>query len=179
MIDTPAAPASPSVAASDLLQPEKPAMTPEQAARQKHRMLSDPGFAAAVARGDPHESRKWKEVNRALNPPVDQATAEGRQYARNMDALAYFRANAELSPAVLDQVAAGGPVSLEERQEAIFMKQRLFSDKNFVRRVLDGDREAKTQMTLVNMVLASPIGTAEQINNFNAAAAKRLSGRTK
>src|SRR6516162_4743796 len=108
--DDAASPAAP-VALSDLLKPPAPAapqptMTPEQAARQKLRMVSDPAFRDAVAKGEPQATRKWKAVLAALSPPVDQATAEGRQYARNIEKLAYFRANGDLSPEVLDQVAA-------------------------------------------------------------------------
>jgi hypothetical protein len=154
-------------------------MSVEVAARQRVKMLGDAGFRDRVVAGDPQATKQWRAVTRALlSPSVDQATAEGKQYAQRMDALSYFKAKADLSDAVYDQVAAGGPVSLKERQDAIFAKERYFKDKAWVRRYLDGDREANSQMTIVNMVLASPIGTADQIDAFNAAQAKRL-GRTK
>jgi hypothetical protein len=164
---------------SDLLAPEKPAMSVEVAARQRVKMLGDAGFRDRVARGDPEATRQWRAVTRALSLSVDEATAEGKQYAQRMAGLSYFKAKADLSDAVYDQVAAGGPVSLKERQDAIFAKERYFKDKAWVRRYLDGDRQANSEMTIINMILGSPIGTFDEIQAFNAVAAKRLSGNGK
>jgi hypothetical protein len=181
MIDTttPAAPASPSVGVSDLLPPEKPAMSVEVAQRKRLSMLGDANFRSRVVAGDSQATKQWRDVNRALNPPVDQTTAEGKQYAQRMDSLAYFKAKADLPDAVYDQVAADGPVSLKERQDAQFARERYFKDKAWMRRYLDGDRQANSEMTIINMILGSPIGTYDDIEAFKQAAAKRLSGRTK
>jgi len=178
--DLPATPVT-----SDLLtppqppQPERPAMTPEAAAFQRVKMLGDAGFRDRVARGDPEASKQWKDVNRALNPPVDQTTAEGKLYNDRMQALSYFKAKADLPAECYDHVAADGPVSLKERQDALFAKERLFKDKAWVRRYLDGDRQANSEAALIAMILGSRIGTHDEIEEFKAAAAKRLSGNAK
>ena len=91
--DAPLAPAS-----SDLLQ-APPALTVEQAQAKRAELFGKAGFAQRVAAGDPEASKLWREVTRALRPPVDKSTIEGKQYAKNMDSLSILRAKAELSEA--------------------------------------------------------------------------------
>ena len=70
---------------------------------------------------------------------------------------------------------------MEERRNALFAKERNFKDKAWVQRYLDGDRAANSEMTLINITLASRVGTFDEIEAFKAAAAKRLAanGRAK
>jgi hypothetical protein len=163
------------VAASDLLQPQP--MTAEVAAAKKVEYLGDAGFRERVLRGDADAVKQWREVTRALSPSADPATAEGKKYNDNMNSLAILKAKADLSDAVWDHVAAGGPVSLDERLKAMQAKERNFKDKAWVQKYLDGDRQANSEMTLINMVLASPVGSFSDIEQFKSAAAKRLAGR--
>ena len=160
-------------AVSDLLAPQ-PAMTVEQAQVKKVEYLGDAKFRDRVVNGDPESVRQWREVTRALSPQADPATAEGKKYNDNMNSLAILKAKADLPPAVWDHVAAGGVVSLAEREAALFAKERNFKDKAWVQKYLDGDRAANSEMTLINLVLASPIGSFAQIKSFKRAAEKRL-----
>ena len=169
----PAAPLTP--AAADLLQPQQ--MTPEVAAAKRVEMLGNAGFRERVLRAEPEALAAWKAVHAALRPPANSESAESQQYAKNMDSLAILKAKADLPDAVWDHVAARGPVSLKERQDALFAKQRNLKSAEFVKKYLDGDRQANSEMTLINMTLASPIGSYEEIEAFKAKAAKRLSGK--
>ena len=169
-----AAPADPSTtpAISDLLQPQP--MTPEVAAVKRVELLGDPKFRERVLAGDPEANTQWKDVHRALNPLATPPAAAGREYNQRMSGLAVFRAKAQLPEIMYDHMAANSPVSLAEREEAQFAKQRLFRDRSFVERYLAGDVSANSELTRINFVLASPIGTFDQIENAKAAAAKRL-----
>jgi hypothetical protein len=161
-------------AVSDLLQPQS--MTAEVAAVKRVEYLGDPKFRERVLAGDAEANKQWKDVHRALSPSADPATAEGREYNQRMNGLAILRAKAELPEIMWDHVAANGPVSLAEREEAQFAKQRLFSDTAWKERYLSGDIAANSELTRIHFVLASPIGTFEEIEAFKAAAAKRLNG---
>ena len=88
-----------------------------------------------------------KEVHAALNPKVDEATQEGRDYARRMAGLTYLKVKADLPDEVWDAVARNAPVPLHERQKALQAKERFMRDKEMVRRYLDGDRDANTHLT--------------------------------
>jgi hypothetical protein len=184
MADTTPAPAPvaapPAPAVSDLL-PALGTMTVEQAQAKRVEYLGDAKFRDRVVSGDPESVRLWRDVTRALSPQADPLTAEGKKYNDNMNSLAILRAKADLSDAALDWTAAGGPVSLEERRNALFAKERNFKDKAWVQRYLDGDRAANSEMTLINITLASRVGTFDEIEAFKAAAAKRLAanGRAK
>jgi hypothetical protein len=120
--------------------------------------------------------RAWREVTRALTPQANPATAFGKQYNDNMNSLAILRAKADLSDLALDHAAARGPISLKERQDALFAKERNFKDLAWVQRYLSGDRQANSEAALIHIALASPIGSFEEIEAFKKAAAKRLAG---
>jgi hypothetical protein len=160
-------------AAADLLQPPA-AMTVEQAQAKKAELFGKAGFAERVARGDSEAMKQWREVTRALRPPVDQSTDEGRQYEQNQNSLAILKAKAD---EVWDWAAAKGPVSADEKLKAVQAKERLFKDKAWVVRYFDGDRAANSELTRINLVLASRVGTFDEIEKFKAEAAKRLNGK--
>ncbi len=171
----PAPAAAPTPAAADLLQPP-PAMTVDQALARKAELFGTAGFAQRVAAGDPEAKKQWKEVTAALSPKVDQSTQEGRDYAQRMAGLSVLKNKADLSDAAWDWAAGRGPVSPAEKEKAIFAKQRLFKDKAWVTKYLDGDREANSLLTQIHLVLDAKIGTHSEIEAFKAAAAKRLAG---
>ena len=141
-------------AASDLLQPQP--MTPEAAAVKRVQLLGDPGFRERVLAGNAEANKQWKDVHRALSPQADPASAEGREYNQRMSGLAVLRAKAQLPEIMWDHVAANAPVSLAEREEAQYAKQRLFSDKAWVEKYLSGDIAANSELTRIHFVLASP-----------------------
>ncbi len=171
----PAPAAAPTPAAADLLQPP-PAMTVDQALARKAELFGTAGFAQRVAAGDPEAKKQWKEVTAALSPKVDQSTQEGRDYAQRMAGLSVLKNKADLSDAAWDWAAARGPVSPAEKEKAIFAKQRLFKDKAWVTKYLDGDREANSLLTQIHLVLDAKIGTHSEIEAFKITAAKRLAG---
>jgi hypothetical protein len=170
---TPAPDAALTPGVSDTLAPPA-ALTVEQAQAKKAELFGKAGFAQRVLAGDPESVRLWKEVTAALSPKVEQTTQEAQDYAARMASLSILKAKADLSDEVWDHAAAGGFVSPAEKEKAIFAKERLFKDKAWVKRYFDGDREANSTMTNINLILASKIGTFEQIEEFKKAAAKRL-----
>jgi hypothetical protein len=165
---------------SDLLPPEKPAMSVEAAARQRVKMLGDAGFRDRVVAGDAESLRLWRQVNRALfNPAIDKETAESKAHAERLDALAYFRLKADLPAEVWDYAAAQGPVLLSEREWALQAKERLFRDKGWVRGYLDGDRQAAADLTRIHLILAAPIADEKEVEAAKAATAKRMAGNSR
>jgi hypothetical protein len=173
---TPAPAAALTPAAADLLQPPA-AMTVEQAQAKKAELFGKAGFAERVARGDSEAVKQWREVTRALRPPVDQSTEEGRHYEQNQNSLAILKAKADLPDEVWDWAAAKGPVSAEEKLKAGQAKERLFKDKVWVTKYFDGDRAANSELTRINLVLGSRIGSFDEIEAFKAKATKRLIGK--
>jgi hypothetical protein len=173
---TPAPDAAPKPAVADQLQPP-PSLTVEQALAKKAELFGKSGFAERVLSGDSEAVKQWREVTRALRPSVDQSTEEGRQYEQNQNSLAILKAKADLPDEVWDWAAAKGPVSAEEKLKAGQAKERLFKDRAWVGRYFDGDRAANSEMTRINLVLGSRIGSFDEIEAFKAKASKRLNGK--
>ena len=74
-------------------------------------------------------------MTHALRPEVDELTAAGKRYAKNMDSLAILKAKADLPDVMWDHVAASGPVSAEEEISASQAKQRLFADREWIKNI--------------------------------------------
>jgi hypothetical protein len=81
-----------------------------------------------------------------------------------------------LPPEFWDGLARGTPVTLAERQWALETKEQCFKDKGWVRKVLDGDREATALKTRFNAIIASRVGSAEEVARYREAGNKFLNG---
>ena len=172
-IPAPAADSALTPTTADRLQPP-PAMTIEQAQAKKAELFGRPGFAQRVMAGDPESSKLWREVTRALRPPVDKSTIEGQQFAKNMDGLSILKAKADLPESAWAWAASKGPVSPAEKEAAIFAKARNFADASWKQRYFSGDRLANSEMTNINLILAARIGNFQDIEQHKVVVAKLL-----
>lgn len=128
------APDSSTPAASDLLKPPAtPPTTPEAWEARRVELIGDPHFRNAYLSGDIEAQKRMKEVFAGLNPKVDLATAEGREYAARQEALTPLKMTSALPPEFWDGLARGTPVTLAERQWALETKEQCFKDKGWVR----------------------------------------------
>lgn len=146
-------------AASDLLQPLDAATvptTPEAWEQRRVDLIGDPHFRRAYLSGDIEAQKRMKEVFAGLNPKVDLATAEGREYAARQEALTPLKMTSSLPPEFWDGLARGTPVTLAEREWALQTKQQCFNDKGWVKKVMDGDREATALKTRNGCLDAKP-----------------------
>jgi hypothetical protein len=69
----------------------------------------------------------------------------------------HARSRADISEEVAQQIREGRPVSQTERRLAEQHKEKLFRDKAWIARYLDGGRAEATELMLVNIVLAAPV----------------------
>ena len=152
--------------------------TPEAWEKRRVDLIGDPHFRKAYLSGDvAAPSKRMKEVFAALNPKVDQATQEGREYAARQAALTPLKMiGGDLPPEFWDGLARGTPVTLAEREWALQTKAQCFRDCAWVRRVLDGDREATALKTRFNAIIASRVGSAEEVAKYREAGNKFLNG---
>ena len=157
-------------AATDLLQPE-------MALVKKAQLFGQVGFAQRVMAGDPESVRQWKEVSAALSPKVDQTTQEASDYNQRMAGLSILKAKADLPEAAWSWAASNGPVSPEEKMNASFAKARNMSDAAWRQRYFLGDRQANSEMTNINLILAAKVGTFEEIERHKVVMAKLLGTR--
>jgi YD repeat-containing protein len=58
---------------------------------------------------------------------------------------------------VIEQIRSGGSVSKQEYDEAKRLKARFMSDREWARRCFDGGMKERQQMSLVSIILSSPI----------------------
>ena len=72
-------------------------------------------------------------------------------------AIDFLRERADIPEQVADQLRKNMPVSAQEYRLAEQLKGKLFRDRSWVKKYLDGDREAATQIALVNVILSSRV----------------------
>src|SRR5580704_11887455 len=154
-------------AASDLLKPLDAATmpaTPEAREKRRVDLIGSEQFRRAYLSGDTNAAKQMKEVFAALNPKADIETAEGREYAARQAALTPLKMiGGDLPAEFWDGLARGTPVTLAEREWALQTKAQCFRDSAWVRRVLDGDREATALKTRFNAIIASRVGSADEV----------------
>lgn len=169
-------------AASDLLKPLDAATmptTPEAWERRRVDLIGDPNFRKAYLSGDVAAQQRMKEIFAALDPKANTATGQGREYAARQAALTPLKMASALPPEFWDGLARGTPVTLAERQWALQMKEICFKDKGWVAKVMNGDMEATALKTRFNAIIASRVGSADEVAKYREAGNKFLSGSAK
>jgi hypothetical protein len=142
--------------------PDLPAISRvrSDAMAEVNRLKGDAGFQQLLLKGDPHALARVQQLSRIVSAPTQ--TIVGNENPQEAEArLSTWTNFADLSPEVIQQVRTGGAVSKQEYDSAKQMKGRLMSDKAWAARYLDGGRTERQQMSLISIILASPIA-AEQ-----------------
>ena len=129
--------------------------TPEAAMARLEAMKSDKDFLAAFAKGDIKATAEHAELFRVIYGQADQPTQEAARAREQRSQLVnHYRTFAAINDDVAKMVVEDLPVSADERQRAEQEWQRLKSDPEWVRKWLSGDREARTQKTLIDVIMA-------------------------
>jgi hypothetical protein len=161
----PAAPAAPG--ASALLTPAAAlvipiaSMTPEQATAHLDTIKADPEWRAAFAKGDIKATSEHAELFRVI---YDTAKPENQATAREMEqrgkVVDHYRSIANISDDVAKMVMEDQEVSAEERNRVELEWQRLKADPAWTRALLSGDRAARTQKSLIDIVMSRRVKAA-------------------
>jgi hypothetical protein len=153
--DTPAAP-DPSL---PLGTPDLPQIsrTRSDAHGEIARLKGDAAFQQLLLKGDPHALAKVQTLQRIINSPT-QTVVGGEPNPQEIEQrLSAWTEFADLSPEVIQQVRSGGMVSKAEYDNAVRTKARFMADREWAKRYLDGGRRERAQMSLVSIILSSPI----------------------
>jgi hypothetical protein len=146
-------------------------LTPEAALQAIEEGKADKDFYKRLHSNDPKIAGEakayWNALFKAAYPTPPQATLENvedvhgnqevmRRSERMESGLAALRAMGITDQAALDEVRRQQPVAADEQQFAREEITRLKQDKAFVRRYLDGDREARAIFTRLHQVISLP-----------------------
>lgn len=169
-------------AASDLLNPQPPA-TPEAAEARRQEMLRDPAFMERVGNKDAaafdEYNRIWRQARGMTPEPVAAVNVNDVFAESNARALAQTEQHAEglrndgFTELQIYQYLNGRPCPLAERQQAERTLANLKADKAFQQRKADGDPAARHEWRRVHVELSMPVGTLEQIQQWEQAHAAR------
>jgi hypothetical protein len=159
MTEAAAAVAAPPPASSAIANPPPASsLTPEAAAARLDAIKADPAWREAFAKGDIKATGEHAELFRVIYSDADGPTKEAAQARVERESLVnYYRSVAHISDDVAKMVVEDSPVSADERQRAELEWQRLKGDPEWVRKWLAGDRQARTQKTLIDIIMARPI----------------------
>lgn len=142
---------------------------PGDAAARLNELKADPAWRDELLDGSVSHLKEMRDlqavIGRGGNPEVDKAIAglldaAPFQTTKRMTMIGtaeHLRESGIGDANVIRQVLAGDPVSPEEHAVATETRARLMRDSDFVARYTAGDGEAKRQMTLLNIVVSSPI----------------------
>jgi hypothetical protein len=135
-----------------------PPATPEAAMVRLDTIKADPEWRAAFVKGDIKATTEHAELFRIIYSGADQPTQEAARAKEERTQLVnHYRSFAEINDDVAKMVIEDSSVSADERQRVEQEWQRLKSDPAWVRAWLSGDRQARTQKTLIDIVMARPV----------------------
>jgi hypothetical protein len=151
--------------------PKPPALpvptTVSEADAQIARMIIDRKFGDRLLNGDPVALREFHAAHEAKeneSGQVDQLldgkspvlqTGEGQlPIQAQLDVIESFRILG-LSDGAIREAFEGTPVSKAELETVRLFRERRLADKEFTKRYLSGDLEARREMTLANIVLTN------------------------
>lgn len=158
-----AAPPS-TVASSDVLGAQP---SPEDARQMIKDRIADPDFRTRLLKQDPAAKQDWDAIHNAAFPPPPQVTLEDaaqlpeyhearRQFEATENGIAALLKVADLTPAQQDEIRRRQPIAKAEQDWARKEIDRLKRDKSFVRKYLDGDRDAGTLFTRLHQMITLP-----------------------
>ncbi|MCJ9701732.1 hypothetical protein, partial [Bradyrhizobium sp. SHOUNA76] len=139
------------------------------AAARLNELKADPAWRDELLNGSVSHLKEMRDlqavIGRGGNPEVDKAIAgvldaAPFQTTKRMTMIGtaeHLRESGIGDANVIRQVLAGEAVTPEEHATATEAKARLMRDSDFIARYTAGDGEAKRQMTLLNIVVSSPI----------------------
>jgi hypothetical protein len=169
----PATTVAPAPTATDLLSAP---LTPEAARLQIDTLKGDKEFYARLNSDKPEIKaaalEAWRKLHLTAFPPPPQVTLENvkdvhgnqevmRRSERMESGIAALRAMGITEQAALDEIRRGQPVAAAEQQFAREEIARLKSDRAWVRKYLDGDREARAIFTRLHQVISLPTASTK------------------
>jgi hypothetical protein len=167
----PTAPLSPPVTTTDVLTAPAGPLSVDDALATIEIRKSDKGFYKRLTAPDPEVKgaalREWYALHEQAYPRPPTPTLESikdlpanhelrRQAERMNSGLAALLQQADLTPQMQEEIRRQQPIAAGEQQAARDEIARLKRDKAWVRRYLDGDREANTRFTRLHQVISLP-----------------------
>jgi hypothetical protein len=130
-----------------------PQMSPEAATSKKNELFANQEWRNKYYNGDATARSEMDAIVRALTP-AQPAPADPSSREQFID---WIRNYAEISEEVAEQIRSDRPVSAHEHRLAQQRKETMMRDKEWCKLYLDNDRDARTEMALVNIILSSRV----------------------
>jgi hypothetical protein len=118
----------------------------------------DPAFQARLIRGESEAVQEWAALKVTMAQPTSLVVNGQLTEGHLANARDRLQESGALSAAELQQV--GQPVSAEEMKLAAHELTRLKRDKDFVRKLFDGDRQCRGQWDRLHIIISSPLKPA-------------------
>jgi hypothetical protein len=125
------------------------------------RLKSDAAFQQLLLKGDEHALAKVQALQRTINSG-SKTVIGGENQQEVEQRLSAWQDFAGLDPAVIEQIRSNGSVSKAEYDEAARMKKQFMADRDWARRYFDGGMKERRQMSLVSIILSSPIAVEQK-----------------
>jgi hypothetical protein len=114
-------------------------------------------FVREYLAGKPEAVAKMRAAIEKVHAPNGVVVVNGNPQALNARAVDSLATFADLSPDVQAQMHDGRPVSEFEYTAAVRRRSQLLNDQNWRERYMAGDRDARRELVLVNVILGSKL----------------------
>jgi hypothetical protein len=143
--------------------PDQPAISRvrSDAMAQINALKGDAAFQERLLRGDMAALADVQRLQKIINSPTSTVVGgvNPQEVQQRLDAWSNY---ADLSPEVLEQVRSQGAVTPAEYKMAQQTRARLMSDREWAKRYLDGGRKERQELSLVSIILSSPIAPEQK-----------------
>jgi hypothetical protein len=142
--------------------PDQPAIgrLRSDAMAQINAYKADPIFQERLLRGDMAALADVQRLQKIINSPT-QVVVGGVNPQEVQQRLDTWSNYADLNPGVLEQIRSQGPVSAAEYKLVQQTRTRLMADREWAKRYLDGGVKERQQLSLISIILSSPIAEAK------------------
>lgn len=129
-------------------------LTRDDAIKLRATLMADEGWSKRFLGGSPDRMKQIQKLDSVIN---ENPNVQGES-AREIE---HMREKYDLPPEAVDHVRENKVVSASEKYAAQQKRRELMGDKEFVRAYMSGSLKEQRTMTMLNIIIASPLAEAQ------------------
>jgi len=133
--------------------PAAPPMSYAEADSRRAEFMQSAELRDKLMAGDVETTHLWKRITEGLSAPPETPAGQREELVEHINASSGY----QIRPEVLEHVRTNGSITPDERRMTIALWESRKADPDWIARFNRGDLEARKEMALININLASPV----------------------